>query len=200
MSQNTFSSFKELLIKKDLSGESADSTVDYKCIADIFYHCSSEAIKSNAKLYSEEEQSTLKKFLKKLKKLEAKPTLNEMESLCKEGLNSWSNKSLASFGELMKDEAKDARLQAQRIEKLAKKYQPKDSAEELGELQARIKELQMDIVDIEMNLMQMEKGEQQNTERYKKTYNARERRKQVVQRLEKQIQGIEKKRSQQSKK
>jgi hypothetical protein len=200
MSQNTFNSFKELLIKKDLSDESVSSAVDYKCIADIFYHCSPEAIQSNAKHFCEEEQSSLKKFLKKLKKLESKPTLNELESLCKEALSAWSDKSLASLSELMREEAKDARVQAQRIEKLAKKYQPKDSSEDLAELQTRVKELQMDIVDIEMNLMQMEKGEQQNTERYKKTYNARERRRQVMQRLEKQIQGIQKKSKQNSNK
>lgn len=200
MSQNTFSSFKELLIKKDLSDENPDHSVNYKSIAEIFHHCSSEVISSNGKHFSDEEQSSLRKFLKKLRKLENKPTLIELESLCKEALDSWSSKSLASFSELMKEKAKDAQLQAQRIEKLAKKYQPKDSAEELEELQNRIKELQLDIVDIEMSLMQMEQGEQQNTERYKKTYNARERRRQVVQRLEKQIQGIQKKLKQPSKK
>ena len=50
-----------------------------------------------------------------------------------------------------------------------------------------------------MNLMQMESDVQKNTERYKKTYNARERRMQIVQKLEKQIQGIEKKKSKKAK-
>ena len=198
MSKHTFSSFKELLIKKELSDDSAKRSVDYRRIAEIFQNCSIESIRSNCKHFEDAEQASLKKLLKKLNALSEKPNLVELENLSKEALSNWSNKSLLTFSDLLENEAKAAATEAKKIEKLAKKYQPKDLDEEFAELQNRIKEIQMDIVDIEMNLMQMEKSEQKNSERYKKNYNARERRKQVVQRLEKQIQGLKKKRTKQN--
>ena len=192
MSKNTFSSFKELLVKKDLSGDDSAKSVDYKVLVKIFAHLSKEVILSSGKHFDEEDQTSLKQLLKKIQS-QSELSQNDLEALIKEELKGWDAAKLVKFSELLEPEAADAQAQAKRIEKLAKKYQPKDANEEYAELQNRIKELQMDIVDIEMNLMQMEQQDQQNSERYKKANNARERRKQVVQRLEKQIQGIEKK-------
>jgi chromosome segregation ATPase len=76
---------------------------------------------------------------------------------------------------------------------LAEKFHPKDPSEELAELNRRIKEIQLDVVDIEMNLMTMENDGKEGSEYFKKAQNARERRKQLIARLEKQVLGVKRK-------
>jgi len=195
MSKQTFGSFKELLIKSDLSSDESSRPVNYQSLVNIFSNCSKETLLANAKLFNADESKALTILIKKFKTGACEPTPTNMESVVKEQLSSWSNKSLLSFIDLLEPEAEAALAQIKNIAQLAKKYQPKDQEEEIIQLKERVKEIQLDIINIEMTLMQLEKDAQQNTEPYKKSYNARERRKQLMQKLEKQIQGIEKKRA-----
>lgn len=193
MAKQTFSSFKELLVKKEL--DSTERNVRQDVLMRIFRFVQPDIILSNAQHFEANDLDAIAKILK-AEGLQAGPhgkAQAEAERIIREGLSEVSDKTKALLCDLLEDESKIAQKETQRMEKLAEKFHPKDPSEELTDLRGRIKEIELDIVDIEMSLMTLESEGLEGTERFKKASNARERRRQLIQRLEKQIQGVEKK-------
>jgi|SaaInlStandDraft_1057018.scaffolds.fasta_scaffold26581_2 hypothetical protein len=195
MAKQTFGSFKELLVKKDLSDGGEDLNVKVDVLVRIFRFVQSDIVESNVQDFPEEDLKSIKALLKKpeVKEGSAKNANSQAERIIRDGLVGVSEKSKGLLCELLGDESKSAQADAKRLETLAAKFHPKDAGEEYDELKRRIKEIHADIVDIEMSLMTLESEEQVQSERYKKANNARERRRQLVKRLEKQLEGVEKK-------
>lgn len=196
MAKQTFGSFKELLIKKDLSSEgSSDLNVKMDVLVRIFRFVEPDIVKSNVQDFPESDLKVIKALLAKpeVREGSAKNANSQAEKIIRDGLVDVSEKSKGLLCELLGEESKSAFSEAKRLEALAAKFHPKDAGEEYEDLKRRIKEIQADIVDIEMSLMTLESDEQTQTERYKKASNARERRRQLVKRLEKQLEGVEKK-------
>lgn len=202
MAKQTFSSFKELLIKKELSEENSQRDVRFDALARIFRYVQAEIILSNTQHFEPAEIDVIKALLnnKELRERDSKISPKDAETLVKKELSSVSDKTKAMICDLLEDEAKSAQKEHKRLSSLADKYHPKDPGEELKDLQGRIKEIQLDVVDIEMNLMTLENDGKTGTEVFKKTNNARDRRMQLIARLEKQVQGVKRKLETQSKK
>jgi hypothetical protein len=197
MAKQTFGSFKELLVRKELSDDNAQRDVRYESLGRIFRYVQADIILSNAQHFEAADIKAIKSLLsnEQLRDKNNKISAAEVEKLVKKGLESISLKTKALLCELLDTESKVAQKETRYIETLAEKFHPKDSSEELIELKTRIKEIQLDIVDIEMNLMTLENDGKTDSEFFKKATNARERRRQLVLRLEKQIQGVERKQS-----
>jgi hypothetical protein len=195
MAKQTFGSFKELLIKRELSDENAKRDVRTEVLAKIFRYVQSEIILSNVQHFSVEDQAAIDALLQDelLRDRNSKVTISNAEAIVNKGLASLDAKTKALLCDLLEEEAKVAQKEHKRIEKLSAKFHPNDPGEELADLKARIKEIQLDIVDIEMSMMTLENDGRQESEPFKKAKNARERRKQLISRLQKQIQGVQKK-------
>lgn len=195
MAKQTFNSFKELLVKKELSEENSQRDVRFDTLARIFRFVQADIILSNTQHFDDAEVETIQALLKNqdLRNLESKISPKDVEVIVKKALVTVKDKSKALICDLLEDEAHSAQKEHKRLQSLAEKYHPKDAGEELGDLQARIKEIQLDVVDIEMNLMTLENDGKQGSEYFKKAQNARERRRQLISRLEKQIQGVQRK-------
>ena len=201
MASQTFASFKELLVKKELSDPNPQREVRYDSLARIFRHVQADIILSNVQHFAAAEIAIIKKLLanEQIQDKHSKISAAELEKLVKKGCDGLSEKSKSLLCELLDADSKVAQKDNQRLEALAEKFHPKDASEELKELQLKIAELKSEIVDIEMTLMTLENDGQTATEFFKKSSNARERRRQLVIRFEKQIQGIERKLSRPSK-
>ena len=195
MAKQTFGSFKELLVKGELSDSSIDPEVKTKTLAKIFRFVQSEIILSNVQLFADTDRLVVEKLLKDsfLRDRNSKITLSNAEEIVLKGLEALGVKEKALLCELLGDEAKEAEREHKRIQNLADKYHPKDASEEMTELKARIKEIQLDVVDIEMTLMTLENDGRQTSEPYHKAKAARERRRQLISRLEKQVHALNRK-------
>jgi hypothetical protein len=195
MAKQTFGSFKELLIKKDLSDGGDDLNVKMDVLVRIFRFVQPEILESNVQDFPEADLTAIRGLLKNSEVREGSPknANSAAERLIRDGLVGVSEKSKGLLCELLGDESKSAQSEAKRLENLAAKFHPKDAGEEHEDLKRRIKEIHADIVDIEMSLMTLESDDQVQSERYKKANNARERRRQLVKKLEKQLEGVEKK-------
>jgi septal ring factor EnvC (AmiA/AmiB activator) len=195
MPKQTFGSFKELLIKKDLSGGESDLNVKVDVLVRIFRFVQPEIVLNNVQHFPEADIKVIKALLSKpeIRDGSAKNVNSQAEKLIRDGLLNLSEKSKGLLCELLGEESKSAQSDAKRLESLAEKFHPKDATEEHEELKRRIQELKADIVDIEMSLMTLESDDSAQSERYKKASNARERRRQLLKRLEKQLEGVAKK-------
>lgn len=195
MAKQTFGSFKELLVKGELSDSSIEPEVKTKTLAKIFRFVQSEIIMSNVQLFENADQVVVKKLLDDvfLRDRNSKITLSKAEEIVSKGLDSLGAKEKSLLCELLGDEAKSAEKEHKRIQNLADKYHPKDAAEEITELKARIKEIQLDVVDIEMTLMTLENDGRQASEPYHKAKAARERRRHLISKLEKQVHALNRK-------
>lgn len=195
MVKQTFNSFKELLVKKELSEENSQRDVRFDTLARIFRFVQADIILSNTQHFAESEVEIIQTLLKnqELRNLESKISPKDTEVVVKKALASVKDKSKSLICDLLEEEAKSAQKEHKRLQSLAEKYHPKDAGEELGDLQDRIKEVQLDVVDIEMNLMMLENDGKQDSEYFKKAEHARERRRQLIARLEKQVQGVQRK-------
>lgn len=190
----SFSSFKELLIKKKLSDKD-ERSVRYDVLSRIFLTVSEKLIKNNIKHFGDEEKKVIHAVLdhEDVKNKNENLSKGEYEALVRNGLQELSDETKLLLLDLLEEECKKAEKENKKIETLAKKYKPKDLTEEYEHVKGRIKELENDIIEIEMSLMVLEKEEQQGTKGFKKKQDARERRKQLINKLEKQKQSIEKK-------
>jgi hypothetical protein len=195
MAKQTFSSFKELLVKKELSEENSKRDVRFDTLGKIFRFVQEDIILSNTQHFDAEEIQSIKGLLKndELRNIESKISPKDCEALVKKELQGVQDKTKSLICDLLEDEAKSAQKEHKRLVSLAEKFHPKDPSEELAELNRRIKEIQLDVVDIEMNLMTMENDGKEGSEYFKKAQNARERRKQLIARLEKQVLGVKRK-------
>lgn len=195
MAQQSFNSFKELLLKKNLSGEDGRQ-VHYDTLSNIFRFVQPNIIENTIKDFDDKECSIFKELLKKPElqsNSEAKLSNGEYEALVRDACKDVADSSKLKLIDLLEKEVKQAQKEAKKLEKISRSIKTEDPAEEKADLENRIKDLQRDIIDIEMNLMSMESNEQQNTERYKKAYNAREKRKVIIGKCEKQLQFVLKK-------
>jgi len=194
MPQQSFGSFKELLVKKTLNQTDDSREVRYDILTNIFRFIQENIIKNNIKHFSEDEQ---KSFLNLLS-LEAFQTTNnnlsngEFEAIVRDSTKTIDDQSKLKLIDLLEAEVKKAQREKKKIDSISRKMKSNNPEEEKQELEERIKDLHRDIIDIEMNLMSMENHEQQNSERYKKTFNARDKRKILVSKLEKQLNKISK--------
>jgi hypothetical protein len=195
MAKQTFGSFKELLVKRELSESPVEHEVKTKTLVKIFRYVQSEIILSNVQLFADADKVVIEKLLKDsfLRDRNSNVTLSNAEEIVLKGLALLGVKEKSLLCELLGDEAKEAEMEHKRIQNLAEKYHPKDATEEITELKARIKEIQLDVVDIEMTLMTLENDGRQTSEPYHKAKGARERRRQLISRLEKQVHALNRK-------
>ncbi|MBF0198334.1 MAG: hypothetical protein HQL32_11515 [Planctomycetes bacterium] len=195
MSRQSFNSFKELLVKKSFSDTQEKREVRYDVLTKILRFVQHDVIISNIKDFSDEDKKLISAILKleKFNNPQSKLSNGEYEAIARDQLGNVSDQSKLILIDLLEEEAKDALKEQKKLEKLAAKFHPKDPAEEFKDLQSRIAEIKSSVIDIEMNIMTMENDGQENTEHCKKAKNARERRLQLVSRLEKQLQAVEKK-------
>ena len=201
MARQSFNSFKELLVKKDLAQEGARE-VRYDVLTKIFRFVQKDIVLNNIKHFTDEDQSAISSLFKleQFSSQDTKLSNGEYEALVRDQLKGISDKSKLLLIDLLEEEARDAVKENKRLEKLAEKFHPKDAGEEKEDLARRIAELKKDIIDIELTLMTLESEGQETSDRFVKMNNARERRRQLVQRLEKQLTAVTKKVQAQSKK
>lgn len=196
MKPQSFSSFKELLIKKDLADDGdQQKSIRYDVLGRIFRFIPSNLIQSNIKHFDDASKKIIHKVfdLPALQEDNSKLSNGEFEALIRDSLQNLSDAKKLLLIDLLEKDAFTYQKENKKIEFLANKYQPKDPKEALDDLSERIEDLKQSIIDIECNLMTMEKDQQETSKHYKKSADARERRKQLLAKLEKQKLGLEKK-------
>jgi hypothetical protein len=135
MAKQTFNSFKELLVKKELSEENSQRDVRFDTLARIFRFVQADIILSNTQHFAESEVEIIQSLLKnqELRNLESKISPKDTEVVVKKALASVKDKSKSLICDLLEEEAKSAQKDHKRLQSLAEKYHTKDAGEELGD-------------------------------------------------------------------
>lgn len=176
MSKQTFSSFKELLVKKDLPGEE-ERKVDNRILGDIFQFIAPEFFREAIRHFKESDRKVLMDcYSNEALRSSGSLPRGAAEALVREGLRGLDDKVKISLMDLLEEDARKAAKEARRMQALANKYQPKDPAEEMKELDIRIASLDKEIQDIEMDLMVYEREGMEKSRRFANASDARERR------------------------
>jgi hypothetical protein len=194
MSQQSFGSFKELLIKKKIDGSADDREVRYDILTNIFRFIQSNIIINNLKHFDDNDQKAFMSILnqKAFKNGDTNLSNGEYEAIVRDETKEIDNQNKLKLIDLLESDVKKAMSEKKKIDKISRNLKSSNPQEEKEELEDRIKDLHRDIIDIEMNLMSLENNEQQNTERFKKTLKARDKRKLLVGKLEKQLSKLSK--------
>jgi hypothetical protein len=194
MAQESFASFKELLLKKNFEDSEDTREVRYDILTNIFRYIQPNIIKSNIIHFEEKEH----KALLGIQQHEGFKSENdglsngEYEAIVRDATKNIKDSSKLKLIDLLEKEVKESLKEKKKIDKISRNLKSNNPEEEKADLEDRIKDLHRDIIDIEMNLMSMENHGQEQTERFKKTLNARDKRKIIVGKLEKQLQKISK--------
>ena len=193
--QQSFSSFKELLIKKDLQTGDDKREVRYNVLTDIFRYVQKNVILEYSKHFDDGDRKIIEELIERPEWTDTSRKLSngEYEAMVRDSLKSLDEGKKVKLIDILEKESKVAFRENQKREKMMRRYQPEDPKEKLELIIDRIKDLQGDIIDIEMTLMQMESDGLKNGKGYHKVSNARERRKQALARLEKDKVALEKK-------
>ena len=192
MPQQSFGSFKELLVKKTLNQTDDSREVRYDILTNIFRFIQANIIKNNIKHFDKDEQKAFLDLLslEAFKPVRSNLSNGEFEAIVRDATKSIADQSKLKLIDLLESEVKKAQREKKKIDSISRSMKANNPEEEKEELEDRIKDLHRDIIDIEMNLMSMENNEQQNSEHFKKAFNARDKRKILVGKLQKQLSKI----------
>jgi len=192
MPQQSFGSFKELLVKKTLNQTDDSREVRYDILTNIFRFIQANIIKNNIKHFDKDEQKAFLDLLslEAFKPVRSNLSNGEFEAIVRDATKSIADQSKLKLIDLLESEVKKAQREKKQIDSISRSMKANNPEEEKEELEDRIKDLHRDIIDIEMNLMSMENNEQQNSEHFKKAFNARDKRKILVGKLQKQLSKI----------
>jgi hypothetical protein len=192
MPQQSFGSFKELLVKKTLNQTDDSREVRYDILTNIFRFIQANIIKNNIKHFDKDEQKAFLDLLslEAFKPVRSNLSNGEFEAIVRDATKPIADQSKLKLIDLLESEVKKAQREKKKIDSISRSMKANNPEEEKEELEDRIKDLHRDIIDIEMNLMSMENNEQQNSEHFKKAFNARDKRKILVGKLQKQLSKI----------
>ncbi|MBF0244771.1 MAG: hypothetical protein HQL31_05815 [Planctomycetes bacterium] len=196
MAREKYSSFRELLIKKNSSEESVipgTAVPDYSSLVRIFTQVRREALERGVSDFCAEDRQQILAVLDRPEFREHPESHSEsrlVESV-RSGLKNLSDNKKVLLTSILGTESLRAEQENKKIQRLAEKYQPLDPGEKIAELNTRIKSIREEVMEMELSMMDLERNDNSNSAAYNKKKLLREKRLQTIVKLQKDIKSLE---------